>query len=247
MPAELDAAESSKAIGRAAAAPPPRPLIAVLWSAAIEVLWRIVISILQVLFRIVAWPKREGPYLPKGPLIVAPNHCSFMDPVILQMACWRHLSPMMTEIYYNPIAVRWLFYWMRAIPVKEGRGNRDALAVAVDRIQRGWALCIYPEGAISRDGRLQKFQPGISALAEASGAPVVPVAIVGTFEAFPRNASFPKLFRRYVVRFGEPIPPPEPGDESTRRERLRAHTERVRQAVIAMLEPRQLPQTPPES
>ena len=179
----------------------------------IEMLWRVFILFLHVFFRLVMYVRREGPHLPSGPVILAPNHCSFIDPVLAQIVCWRHLSSMMTEVYYNLWYLRWFFRWFRSIPVKEGRGNRDALEVAIDRVKQGWALCIYPEGGISKDGKLQKFQPGIAALAEATRAPVVPMAIIGSYEAFPRHAKFPKLFRSYIVRIGEPIPPPEDSDE----------------------------------
>lgn len=187
---------------------------------------------LQVTLRFIVIVKREGPPLPKGAVVVAPSHNSFMDPVVMQMSAWRHLSFMMTEIYYNPIWCRWFFQMFRTIPVKEGRGNREALSFAVEALRRNWAVCIFPEGAIAKDGKLQKFQPGVAALAAAVGAPVVPVAVIGTYETFPRHAKIPKLWGKVTVRYGEPIPPPVVDtDESSRKETLRAYAERIRSAV----------------
>src|SRR5262245_54624680 len=153
----------------------------------------------------------------------------------------------MTELYYRPWPVRWFFAWMRAIPVKEGRGNRDALAATAEKLREGWAVCVFPEGQIALDGKLQRFHPGVAALAGDARVPVVPVAVVGTFESLPRHARFPKLFRRGTGRYGAPIPPPDGGGagDASRKEMLRAYTERVRSAVAALLEPRQLPSPPP--
>lgn len=208
----------------------------------VDLAWRVayfpVWTLLHVLFRL----RREGPRLPKGPILLAPNHCSFVDPAAIQMTSWRHLSFLMTEVFYRPWPVRWFFAWMRAIPVKEGRGNRDALGAAVEALRAGWAVCVFPEGQIATDGRLQRFHPGIAALAEQTGAPVIPVAVIGSYEAYPRRARFPKLFRPITVRFGAPIPPPAPrGDDASRKAMLREYTDRVRQGVVALLEPRQLP------
>src|SRR6185436_8092779 len=110
-------------------------------------------------------------------VILAPNHNSFMDPVMMQMSSWRHVSFMMSELYYNPGSVRWFFKFFRAIPVKEGKSNRDALAAAEKALAKGWAVCIFPEGGIARDGKIKRFHPGVAALAASSGAPVVPVGI----------------------------------------------------------------------
>lgn len=208
----------------------------------LEAVFRAVYLFASVILRLLVFTRREGPRLPKGPVIVAPNHCSFMDPVVMQMTSWRHLSFMMLEVFYRPIAVRWFFRLVRAIPVKEGRGNRDALVAAVDALKRGWAICLFPEGAIATDGKLQRFHPGVSALAVSTGAPVVPVAILGTFEAYPRHKKLPRLFCGITIRYGAPIPPPvDGGDETSRSAMLRAYAERVRDETAKLLEPRYLP------
>lgn len=226
---EQKAAPARRSNGR------PVRLVSPVAGAVLEFFFRITYCFLQIFLRFFVIVRRAGPHLPPGPVIVAPNHCSFMDPVGMQMSCWRHLSFMMTEVYYKPLWSRWFFQMWRTIPVKEGRVNREALSVAIDALQRGWAVCIFPEGAIAKDGRLQKFQPGVAALAEATGAPVVPVDIHGTFEAFPRHAKFPKLLKTVVVRYGAPIPAPVPGgDDASRREQLRAFSDQLRQKVVEL-------------
>ena len=193
-------------------------------------------------FRLIVFLRRQGPHLPKGPVLLVPNHCSLMDPVVVQTTTWRHISYMMTTEFYDLPAFRWFFKAWGAIPVREGRGNRGALSAASEALRAGRTVAIYPEGGIARDGRIKRFHPGLAAIAEAARVPVVPVAIVGTFEAYPRHAARPKLFKKVIVRYGAPIPPPDlDGDDTTRRAKLRAYTERVREAVIEMLEPRQRP------
>lgn len=200
----------------------------------LQVGFRAFYVVFSVILRLLVFVKRDGPYLTRGPVILAPNHCSFMDPVVLQMATWRQISYMMTEVYYNPASVRWIFQLFRAIPVKEGSTNRSALEAAEDALRRGWVVCIFPEGGISRDGALQRFHPGVAALSLATGARVVPVSIAGTFEAYPRHRRLPRLFRPVSVRFGEPMAPlPDESGES-RKEVLRGFTERIRGAVASL-------------
>jgi len=201
----------------------------------VELFWRAFYFAAQAIVRPFVRVKREGPRLPAGPLLLAANHCSFMDPVVLQAAAWRHLSYLMTDVYYRPWLARWFFAWMRTIPVREGGGsNRAALETAAHALKHRWAVGIFPEGGISKTGELQRFFPGVAALAESTQTAVVPVAILGTFQVLPRHARFPKLFRKVVVRFGEPIPPPRVDDERRRREELRAYTELLHDRVLAL-------------
>jgi 1-acyl-sn-glycerol-3-phosphate acyltransferase len=197
--------------------------------------FRAVYLVLSLLLRFVVFVKREGPHLTQGPVILAPNHCSFMDPVVLQMSAWRQISYMMTEVFYNPRGVRWLFRFFRTIPVKEGALNRGALAAAEEALRRGWVVCVFPEGGISRDGALQRFHPGVAALALSTGAPVVPVSIAGTFEAYPRHRRLPRLFRPVKIRYGAPMRPQESqGDDASRKDLLRSFTEQIRSQVAAL-------------
>ncbi|MFN0207632.1 MAG: lysophospholipid acyltransferase family protein [Planctomycetota bacterium] len=200
-----------------------------------KIIFRTLYLIIHLLLRGIVFVKREGPPIPKGAVILAPNHCSLIDPPVIQMADWRHISFMMTDGFYNPPLTRWFFQAFRAIPVKEGRGNRDAIRAAVEALNRGWTVCIFPEGGIAKDGKLQKFHPGITVLAEAANASVVPIAVIGTFEAFPRHAKFPKMWRKVIVRHGAPIPPPEAsGDEASRKELLRTYADKIRDAVAQL-------------
>lgn len=136
----------------------------------------------------------------RGALLIAANHCSFMDPVVLQAACPRRIIFMMTERYYNPLWGRWFFKQMQAIPLREGTVyNVGPLRKGVKALQEGKAIGLFPEGGISRTGALQEGQPGILLLAQRTDAPIVPACIFGTYRALPRHAKFPRPAKISVV------------------------------------------------
>jgi 1-acyl-sn-glycerol-3-phosphate acyltransferase len=139
-----------------------------------------------------------------GSLLVAANHCSFMDPVVLQAACPRRIIFMMTERYYNPLWGRWFFKQMQAIPLRENTVyNVGPLRKGMKALQEGKVIGLFPEGGISRTGALQDGQPGILLLAQRSNAAILPAYIRGTFRALPRHAKFPRP-GKITVTFGRP-------------------------------------------
>jgi hypothetical protein len=95
-----------------------------------------------------------------------------------------------------------------------------ALEVAADVLRRGDVLGIYPEGTRSRDGLLHRGHTGVAQLALMSGAPIVPVGLIGTDQIQPVGARVPRPFRRATVRFGEPLDPAAYGGSSRRRRQL---------------------------
>jgi 1-acyl-sn-glycerol-3-phosphate acyltransferase len=174
------------------------------------------------------WKKVDG-------VIFAPNHTSFIDPIVFQTAVPFPVKFMMTEGIYRIPAFRWLFKLWDTIPVPDGEAVKVAAIKEALRVVRGGEpLVIFPEGGISRDGFLQPGQPGVAALMTRARVPVIPVAIIGTYEMLPFRATFPRA-RRVLVRFGEPIPAPE-GELD--REGQRAHAERIMDAIHALGAPR---------
>lgn len=139
----------------------------------------------------------------RGPLIVAANHFSYMDPVVLQTIFPRRISFMMTELYYEG-RWKWLFRVLHCICVKEKGSNIAALREGVEVLKKNDVLGIFPEGGVSREGRLQEGHPGIGFLVVKSGAPVIPAFISGTYEALPKGAKIPKI-SRIKVTFGRPL------------------------------------------
>ena len=155
--------------------PPPRPgRHAPLWLRLIrESVFCIVrqLSAPWLFVRVENRPSMEG----MGPVIIAPNHVSFLDPPALQAALRHHVTFMMAEAYYRLPVIRWFFRLWGAIPVSEGRPATSALREALRTLEAGAPLVIFPEGRISRDGYLQKGMRGIGLMLTKTGAPVIPV------------------------------------------------------------------------
>lgn len=143
-----------------------------------------------------------------GVVVLAPNHCSFADPVILQLACPRPVTFLMTESIYRLWWARWFFQLWCAIPVPDGGHPGAALKDALNALQQGSTVTIFPEGAVSRDGCLQRGHGGVAFLAARAAAPVIPVVMLGTFEFLPRTARWPRRCT-IRVRFGAPLNPPD--------------------------------------
>lgn len=141
--------------------------------------------------------------LPDGPVILAANHRSFLDPLVLGCAVERRVTYMMTAKYYDRPSINWFFRMSRCIVVDEKADNKKALRDSLEALEAGHVLGIFPEGHISPDGELQPAQPGMAWLARRTGAPVFPVWLGGTREALRRGSARLRL-SRVVVRVGAP-------------------------------------------
>lgn len=173
-------------------------------------------TVLGALFRVVWRPLIEGAeHVPaEGAVIVASNHLSFIDSIIIPLAVpHRRVTFLAKSEYFTGggllgLPRRTFFRGMGAVPIdrEERRDAQAALDRALEVLARGWAFGVYPEGTRSRDGRLYRGRTGIGWLALEAGVPVVPVGLTGTDRVQPVGARFPRV-RRVNVRFGEPIRP----------------------------------------
>ena len=124
-------------------------------------------------------------------MIFAPNHNSYLDPIMVQAAIPRPVRFMMTERIYRGPAIRWFFKLWDTIPVPDGDAVKvTAMKEALRVVRGGKPLVIFPEGGISQNGRLQPGKPGVVALMVRARVPVIPVAILGTYEVLPYHANF---------------------------------------------------------
>ena len=146
-----------------------------------------------------------------GPVILAANHLSFIDSVVIPMVVPRRVSFLAKAEYFTGTGVkgslsRWFFSSLGHVPVHRGKGRdaRAALDTAAEILARGDAFAIYPEGTRSLDGKLHRGRTGVARMALESGAPVVPVGIIGTDKVQPVGSRFPKIVP-VTVRFGEPL------------------------------------------
>ncbi len=173
-------------------------------------------------------PTLEGAYM------LAPNHTSYLDPILLGAVSFRRVTFMMTALHYRSPLMGWFYRWNKAIPVGVRKGNRNALRMAEEVLREGRVLSVFPEGGISRDGKLLLGNPGAVSLALRQGVAVIPVAIDGAHDAFPFGSRFPKP-HRITVRFGDPISPDElrsPG--SDRKQTLNLATRAIMREIARL-------------
>ncbi|RMG45319.1 MAG: 1-acyl-sn-glycerol-3-phosphate acyltransferase [Acidobacteria bacterium] len=139
----------------------------------------------------------------EGPLIVAANHQSYLDPWFIGIVFPRPIRYLInSEWYHRSPLWRALFRAWGTEPVRSR--SRETIEAVCGILRRGEVVGIFPEGRISLDGRLQPFRPGLARIAALSGAPVLPVAIRGAYEAFPKTARVPRP-REVKVHVGVPL------------------------------------------
>jgi 1-acyl-sn-glycerol-3-phosphate acyltransferase len=165
----------------------------------------ILTPILRIAYRI----RVEGrEHLPKhGAVILASNHRSFLDSIFIPLIVRRRVTFVAKAEYFDDPKTAWFFRAVGQIPIRRegGDASEGALAAATDVLEDGGVFAIYPEGTRTRDGLLHKGKTGVARLALATGAPIVPVGLIGTDECQPTNAKLPRLFRKVTIRFGTPL------------------------------------------
>jgi len=135
----------------------------------------------------------------EGPCIIAANHCSYLDPPLVGIACKRAIHYLARKSLLDWPVLGPIFPQLNVIPVDQGNPERSALVGIIRVVRGGGAALIFPEGSRSCDGKLQEAQPGIGLIVAKTGAPVVPVRITGSFEALPRAAKLPRGVSLTVV------------------------------------------------
>ena len=166
--------------------------------------------------RRVSWPLRrlwldirledEANVPDEGGVVLAANHLSFLDSVLLMYSLPRRVSFLGKAEYLSAWPTRKLFPAAGMIPVdRSGRGVARSLDEASRRLGEGQVVGIFPEGTRSRDGRLHRGHPGVAHLALKAGAPIVPVGIIGSGDAQPPGARLPSYRAPITLRFGAPI------------------------------------------
>jgi 1-acyl-sn-glycerol-3-phosphate acyltransferase len=129
-----------------------------------------------------------------GPVLVISNHQSFLDPLLVGLSLPRYYPTTMTRqsLFKNRV-LRTLIRSLGGVPVDNRGLGKDGLRTALDALDRGEAVIVFPEGERSHDGHLQPFQAGVSLLIKRVKAPIVPVGIAGTYEAWSRHQKLPRF------------------------------------------------------
>jgi len=144
---------------------------------------------------------------PSGPAVLCPNHTSVLDSFFVPCVLPRRVTYVGKAEYMDSWKTRRIFPALGMIPIDREGGNaaERALATAQRCLERGELFGIYPEGTRSRDGRLYRGHTGPARLALRTGAPIIPVALIGAREVMPPDTRFPKLRLPVTIRFGRPI------------------------------------------
>ncbi|WP_201787163.1 1-acyl-sn-glycerol-3-phosphate acyltransferase [Actinoplanes sp. TFC3] len=181
-------------------------------------------------------PTVEGlAYVPEsGPVILAANHISALDSFLIPLVSPRPVHFLAKAEYFtgNPL-LRTAITGLGAIPVPRGghRAAQAALETSLAVLKDGRAFGIHPEGTRSRDGRLYRGRTGVAWLAIASGAPVVPVALIGTDKVHPIGTVLPRP-GKVTVRFGAPMLFPQPSGSMSKARR--EATDEIMDAIAAL-------------
>lgn len=139
-----------------------------------------------------------------GPVVLAANHASFIDPPLIGAAARRTINFLARDtLFSNPLVGAVLRSW-EVVPVDRDGAGAAGLKAILDRLLRGSAILLFPEGTRTRDGRLQPARSGIGLTVIKSTCPVVPLRLFGTHEAFGRQHRWPRP-RRVIVKFGQPM------------------------------------------
>ncbi|MFC5178344.1 lysophospholipid acyltransferase family protein [Nocardioides taihuensis] len=179
----------------------------------VSVLYGVAHSVIMPVARLLWRPDVHGvEHIPRtGPVILASNHLSFVDSVVIPCVVPRKVAFLAKSDYFTGTgfkgtATRMWFEGIGMLPVDrdDTKAAMDSLDTALEVLGRGEAFGIYPEGTRSRDGRLYRGRTGVAHLALTAGCPVVPVGLEGTPDIQPIGSSRLHL-AKVAVRFGEPL------------------------------------------
>jgi len=179
----------------------------------------------------------------KGPVILASNHASFLDPPLVGSGFHRDINYLARESLFRFPGIGALLRSWNSVPVDRDAGGARGLKTILDRLLGGAGIILFPEGTRTRDGKLQPAHSGIGLIVAKSDAPVVPVRVFGTFEAYGRDKKIPRP-KKVIVKYGPPMQFEKLRAETKTcdKARLKAIYQEIADeimAAIAKLEPRE--------
>ncbi len=149
--------------------------------------------------------------LPPGGFLLLPNHISFVDAIVLQLACPRRIRFIIDQEYYRNRILHPILRIAGCIPITPRRA-KDAMRAAAEQIRAGEVVCLFPEGQLSRSGTLLRLRRGYELIAREADAPVVPVwldRLWGSIFSFQGGRYFSKWPKHFpygvLVDFGKPL------------------------------------------
>lgn len=182
------------------------------------------------------------PLPPQGGLLLLSSHQSHLDPMLLGLASSRRLSSLARSslFHFGPFGA--VISALDAVPIDRDASMVAAMRAVIGRLKAGRAVTVFPEGSRTSNGQLGTFKPGFGLMAKRAAVPIMPVAIVGAFDCWPRTRRFPRP-GRIRLEFGRLIPAAEVAALSERElfdlcvDRIRALDARGRAALAGIREP----------
>ena len=144
---------------------------------------------------------------PPGPVLLIANHQSFFDPIIVGIGPYpRPFYSIARHTLWNNKLFGWLMTSLNAIPVDQNKGDLTAMRRCLEVLNGGRVLLIFPEGARTEDGKTNRFATGTMMLIKRSRATILPIAIEGAYDLWPRGKKWPALTGHLAVNWAQPIP-----------------------------------------
>lgn len=144
----------------------------------------------------------------QGGVLVCSTHQSYLDPILIGLSCNRRMNYVARQSLFQYPLLKRLMRWYNAFPIdREGVGI-SGLKETLRRMRQGEIVLLFPEGTRTQDGRIAPIKPGFCAIAKRGRVPLVPVAIVGANQVWPRSQRLPRP-APIAIQYGTPLQPSE--------------------------------------
>jgi len=163
-----------------------------------------------------------------GSVLLACNHQSFMDPILVSMLLNREGNYMARHTVFVGRWLKWFFGSLNTFPVRRQTADLGAIKEALRRLKAGKLLVLFPEGTRSYDGQIGPMLPGLSGIAKKAKVPIIPTLVDGMIQAWPRTQLLPRS-GNVIVEYGQPIMPEDYAEWSSGE-----LTGEIRRQLIAM-------------
>ena len=168
-----------------------------------------------------------------GSFLIVSNHASYVDPFIIISLIFKRDQRIPEYIgkQYQSIFRKWLYSNFNAITLND-TFRSNAVDVAVDRINQGKIVGIFPEGARTLNGQIQKGKTGAARIALISGARIIPIYVKGSYEIWPKSKKLPKIKKSIVINIGKPFTLRQIKEENISKKLLEQSTNRIMKNIL---------------
>jgi 1-acyl-sn-glycerol-3-phosphate acyltransferase len=169
-------------------------------------------------------------HLPAGSAILAPNHTSYFDPILICISCPTQVYFVARKSLFRFPIFGFLIKQLNAVPIAQEAQDTKMLKMILKLLTEGKKVVLFPEGRRTLDGRIGPLEKGISLIALRAQCPIVPTYLSGAYEVWPRKKTFPNLTGHTACTFGEPIQP-EVFSHLKKRQAIQSMTEALAESL----------------